>query len=181
MTKTVAGGEFDWTSDALSRGQIYKFCARAFKTGGYYRPTGEFNIPDLILEDAYISLVVHNREYNEAPEQTADYDIYLGTATPDTTFAAIRSYGTLANDGLSKTISGYSGGPGFRKSFQLDETKITKNAINYLRVKGPDKCNREIDAGLWSISLRSWIQAVYTLADNSELYLDYNGYEYKAA
>lgn len=34
LTKTIAGGEFDWTSDALTHGQVYKFCVRAFKTGG---------------------------------------------------------------------------------------------------------------------------------------------------
>ena len=119
----------------------------------------KFTIPDVDINDAYLYAQLNNYEDtdNNPPEQAADYYFYAGTALPGTTFAEIRSYGTLANEGgAAISISTFE----FLsyKSFRLDETKLTKNAANYIRGKGKGTVNGELNDATWTWPGKTWSQ-----------------------
>lgn len=125
-----------------------------------------FTMPDVDILDIYLRVYIYNYEGSgvtpNAPEQDADYYFYAGTDTPPTTFAGVRSYGTLANEGgAAITISGLI--VSVMKSFHLDENKFTKNVQNHIRMKGKPTINRELTDLSWPASPteHTFMQAIY--------------------
>lgn len=135
-------------------------------------------LPNFDINDTYIGVNLTNYEHDGSPEQSADYDFYTGTALPGTNYAAITNYGSISNNGLANTVSGFIPGTVI-KYFPQNYNLLTKNTTNYIRIAGKDALKRELTDQTWDATTRFLKQAAVENWD-VRIMLKLN-FEYKAA
>ena len=157
---TQSAFDGDTSSPQLSTSSCRAGCSAGYGIdgGGNYWMNGQrdyhgicgYDVPDITVSDAYIVLPLYNVEAmlsggsgGNAPENTASYKVYTGTAAPTETFAGVRAYGSLRN-----TVNITSLYKNSNISLNVP-AGLSGNQVNFIRIAGPSIANSELDDMTW--------------------------------
>ena len=180
-TVVIAGIDSDIAQQAGTPQGSFRLQGGTYNIPNWVLPGGgrdrqcivSFALFDAVFAEVILKISWFNAITDAVPDDWTAY-LYSGVAVPPETFAGLRSYGSLAGQGVVPGIAATSG----RISVDIDTTELTPGVTNYMRVVGKPQLAGMLDDKTWSIDTRNFYASVRT--DNMSLFFR-PVFTYKAA